>query len=86
MAGLTLDQFWDSTPFELALVLSGFGERIRRQYELAAWHVSYIINLWSKRKVTPARLLRKRGTLDVADFESVEDLNRKILERRMGQA
>lgn len=75
MAGLTLDQFWNHTPFELTLVASGYTERLRRQQELLAWHVCHIINLWSKRRMTPKKLLRGGGDIvDVEHFANAEEL------------
>lgn len=83
MAGMSLDQFWGSTPFELSLVLAGFADRIDRWYEVAAFVAAHVINVWSKRKVTPKKLLpRKAGVVDVRQFGSQAELDAYLAQQR----
>jgi hypothetical protein len=83
MAGLTLDQFWESTPFELSLVLAGYSMRVRNWYEVGAFVAAHVINVWTKRKVRPRQLLPPRpGVVDVRSFGSKEELDKFMAQRR----
>jgi hypothetical protein len=87
MAGMSLDEFWDSTPFELGLVLQGFAGRVDRWYEVGAFVAANIMNVWTKHRVTPKKLLpRKPGVIDVRQFSSREDLDAEIERRRKDRA
>jgi hypothetical protein len=87
MAGLTLDQFWCSTPYELTLVLGGFYERLDRWRELGAWHAAHIMNCWAPKghKVRPKQLLpQKTKTISIMSFGSLEEY--QAFERREREA
>jgi hypothetical protein len=79
-AGLTLDQFWRLTPYGLHIILAAYGKRIRLRYELAAWHASCIMNMWSKKRIRPKDLLKTPGheSIDVSLFDSAEELNQYL--------
>jgi len=57
MAGLTIKDFWDMTPFEVSLQIHGFNRRLYMYQKIAAWHAAIGANCWSKRKIRPKDLL-----------------------------
>lgn len=83
MAGMTLAQFWDSTPFELSIVLGGYSDRLYAQYQVAAFATANIMNCWTKRRITPRKLLGpKPGTVSASQFRSRDDFEAFIGRRR----
>lgn len=55
--GLTPQQFGALTPAEFAMLVRHAENRKREAWDRAAWIVAHVVNLWSKRRVTPAMLL-----------------------------
>ena len=45
------------TPREIGYVVKGYTKRLERSHELLAWHAANIMNCWTKKKVTPQKLL-----------------------------
>lgn len=85
MAGLSLSEFWDSTPYELGIVLRGFSQRVERWYEVGAFVAAHIMNMWTKKRITPKRLLpKKAGVVDAAGFASADDF-RAYIERKRAE-
>lgn len=51
---------WDLerlTPLEIQERVLAFNNRQRHSHELVAWHLSYLLNLFSKKRITPKDLL-----------------------------
>ena len=60
VCGISHDEFWTLTPHELNLAYRAMGDRTKVGYQIAAWHVSYVINMFrgsGSSAVSPADLL-----------------------------
>ena len=83
MIGLSLDQFWEMTPYEFGLVVGGYVDKQRQQMEMLAWVAACIMNCWTKKKITARKLLGPRSTtVDPTMFSSVEELDAHLAELR----
>lgn len=82
-AGLSLGEFWRLTPYGLYLVLAGYNRRLEHQYEVAAFTAANIMNMWSKRRIKPSQLLRrKRTVVNVSQFKNAEELEKYLARKR----
>jgi len=83
MAGMSLGQFWDSTPFELSIVLRGYDDRLWASYQVAAFATANLMNCWTKRRITPRKLLGpKPGTVSASQFRNRAELEAFIERNR----
>lgn len=55
--GVGVNEFWTLTPWELQLVFQAYGKRMEALYELGAWHICFVLNMFSKRRIQPGELL-----------------------------
>lgn len=74
--GITPDQFWGLTPYELHLYAQGVGEKRDRDMSALAWMQANLINvhIGKGRKVRAEQLYRSRDAapefLDAASFNA----------------
>lgn len=68
---MTTAEIEQACPRLLRIRLDASVERHRNSQRLLAWHVAHVVNLVSKRKVTPSELLGDEP--ERIDFDSKED-------------
>jgi hypothetical protein len=77
MLAMRPEEFWRTTPAEMAALAEGYGRRERREWEKFAWLAANIMNCWTKRRIRIRDLLP--GSLE--DAKMGEDgLDRAALE------
>lgn len=82
-AGLSLREFWRLTPYGLQIVLAGYNQRLRHQYEIGAFVSANIMNIWTKRRIRPDQLLRsKRTFVNAAHFKNSGELEAYLARKR----
>lgn len=67
--GLRPDEFWRLTVAEFRLMVAGYRQSLEAQQELLAWHAANIMNMWSKKTITPQKLLGNRDIVRQAQKE-----------------
>ena len=50
-------EFWEMTPAELTAMLEGARTTEERRWYRTAWQVAYLLTPYSKKKLTPEKLL-----------------------------
>lgn len=72
-AGLPIDAVWDLTPGELSLIAEAENEKRERELDLVAMHAAWIMNCWTKKRVTPDKLLGRSRSVDMSRFKSIKE-------------
>jgi len=78
---MTLDQFYDSTAKEIDYYIEAYRNKEENEMMKLAWQTAYLINCWSKKKVTPKRLLSRGKDLTGAPAEIVKAHFNKVKEK-----
>ena len=65
--GLAPDTFWNLTPFEFQCALKGYNNETKRQQQMLAWAQANLMNCWTKRRITPQKLLGAKDLPRSAD-------------------
>lgn len=80
------DEFWSSTPRELAELADGYSWRDRRNWEHTAYLASVIMNFagkQSRRRIKPEELLRADGGHDpIAQHMKLRQVMEKLEKRK----
>lgn len=77
-----MGEFWALTPWELQLVFQAYGKRMEGLYELGAWHVCFVLNMFSKRRLRPGELLGRAESKPLT-FSSAKGMQ-TYLENKLG--
>jgi hypothetical protein len=70
---MTVEQFWSYTLAESSMICLVAAEKRKHELELLAVHASWIMQMWSKSRVSPSRLLPWLRASDLSRFESKEE-------------
>jgi hypothetical protein len=68
------------TLWEFMQAVEGYNARTEQSMEILAWHAANIMNMWSKRRIDPKKLLRKKGGDN--KYKDKESFNREMRLRR----
>lgn len=78
LLGLSIDQFWSTTPADYRDLMEGYNLRHDIEMQMLAWQTALLINVHSKRKIKPAQLLGKRGENQISEQEKLARLREQM--------
>jgi len=82
MIGWTMDQFWESSPAELALAIEAHGRRSKDNQRLLAWHACHVMSPHVERKHKSKLSVERMMGETRQDFTSPEDMERYLAKTR----
>jgi hypothetical protein len=78
LLGLTLEQFWSTTPADYKDILEGYNLRHDVEMQMLAWQTALLINVHSKRKIKPSQLLGKKNQDELTNEQKLQQLKKHL--------
>lgn len=76
--GLKPDEFYRLTPGQFYDMMEGYAWRADQRMQEMAWALSNLMNCWTKKRITPRKLLKRSGQDEHEKEASVERIIRKL--------